>query len=84
MINLRETLDEARAIAPPDLRNDVARLYNFALLAVQKTEGADGDVVAGLVEALDNTDPNRLPGAIERVNESVVACGHASLTDQTA
>ncbi|MCH1434203.1 MAG: hypothetical protein L7U56_00915, partial [Acidimicrobiales bacterium] len=30
--NLRVTLDEARRVAPTDLRTDVARLFDYALL----------------------------------------------------
>lgn len=84
VINLRETLDDARSIAPTDLRTDVARLYDYALLTAQAIERNDGDVGAGVADAKGNTDQERVNQALERVNDSVVACGHPPLTEQTA
>ncbi len=84
VINLRTTLDGARAIAPEALRTDLARLYDYALLTVQAIEGNDGDLEAGLAAAKANTDQDRVIAAIERVSEAVVQCGHAPLVDLTA
>ena len=84
IVNLRTTLDEARDIAPEALRNDVARLYDFALLTVQAVERADGDLDVGLLDAQSNTDQVRVQQAIRAVSASVEACGHAPLIDTTA
>lgn len=84
LVNLETTLDEARSLAPEDLRTDVARLYDFALIAGQAIERNDGDLEAGLIEAMGNIDETRVGDAIDRVDAAVIACGHASITDVTA
>ncbi|MEM9466987.1 MAG: hypothetical protein AAGA90_16560 [Actinomycetota bacterium] len=84
LINLETTLDEARGIAPAELRTAVARLFDYALLTVQAIERNDGDLDAGLVDAKGNTDQNRVNEAIERVNDAVVACGHDPIIDVSA
>lgn len=82
--NLRVTLDEARRVAPTDLRTDVARLFDYALLTVQAIERTDGDLDAGLITAKGNTDQNRVNEAITRVNAAVIECGHAPIIDVSA
>ena len=84
LINLRTTLDEARAVAPAELRTDIARLYDYSLLTVQAIERNDGDLDAGLIDAKGNTDQNRVNDAIGRVNDAVVACGHDPIVDVSA
>ena len=84
LINLEMTLDEARSVAPVELRTDVARLFDYALLTVQAIERNDGDLDAGLADAKGNTDQNRVNEAIERVNDAVVACGHDPIIDISA
>ena len=84
IVNLQTTLDEARAVAPAELRTDVARLFDFALLTVQAVERADGDLVIGLLDAQSNTDQVRVQQAIATVSSSVEGCGHTPLTTPTA
>lgn len=84
LINLRTTLDEARDVAPEDLRSDVARLYDFALLTVQAVERADGDLDAALTDARTNVDQELVEQAILRVSASIEACGHAPLVNASA
>ncbi len=84
VLNLRTTLDEARSVAPPVLRTDIARLYDYALLTVQAIERNDGDLDAGLADAKGNTDQNRVTEATGRVSDAVVDCGHAPLLDVIA
>ena len=84
LINLRTTLDEARAVAPAELRTDIARLYDYSLLTVQAIERNDGELDAGLADAKGNTDQNRVNDAIGRVNDAVVACGHDPIVDVSA
>ena len=84
VINLETTLDEARSIAPPDLRTDIARLYDYSLLTRQAVERNDGDLDAGLIDAKANTDQSRVNAAIEAVNDAVVACGHDPILDLSA
>ena len=84
LLNLETTLDEARSVAPAELRTDVARLFDYALLTVQAIERNDGDLDAGLADAKGNTDQNRVNEAIERVNDAVVACGHDPIIDISA
>lgn len=84
LINLRTTLDEARAVAPTELRTDIARLYDYSLLTVQAIERNDGDLDAGLTDAKGNTDQNRVNAAIDRVNDAVVDCGHDPIVDVSA
>ena len=82
--NLRTTLDDARAVAPEDLRSDVARLYDFTLLTIQAVERADGDLEAGLIDARANTDQERVEQAIVRVSRSIEACGQPPLVNASA
>jgi hypothetical protein len=82
--NLQTTLDEARAVAPIEIRTDIARLYDYSLLTTQAVERNDGDLDAALVDAKGNTDQNRVTDAIERVNRAVVDCGHAPIIDVSA
>ncbi|MEL0001217.1 MAG: hypothetical protein VW623_14020, partial [Acidimicrobiaceae bacterium] len=84
IVNLQTTLDEARAVAPAELRTDVARLFDFALLTVQAVERADGDLVIGLLDAQSNTDQVRVQQAIATVSSSVEGCGHTPLTTPTS
>ena len=83
-VNLQTTLDEARAIAPAELRTNVARLFDFALLMVQAVERADGDLALALLDAQSNTDQVRVQQAIAMVSGSVEGCGHTPLTTPTA
>ncbi|MBQ87888.1 MAG: hypothetical protein CL433_03455 [Acidimicrobiaceae bacterium] len=83
-VNLQTTLDEARAIAPAELRTNVARLFDFALLMVQAVERADGDLALALLDAQSNTDQVRVQQAIASVSGSVEGCGHTPLTTPTA
>ncbi|MEO0493240.1 MAG: hypothetical protein AAF081_07480 [Actinomycetota bacterium] len=84
IVNLQTTLDEARDVAPEELRTDVARLYDFALLMVQAVERADGDLEIGLLDAQSNTDQIRVQQAITALNASVEGCGHTPLLSATA
>ena len=84
IVNLQTTLDEARAVAPAELRTDVARLFDFALLTIQAAERADGDLAIALLDAQSNTDPVRVQQAIAAVSSSVEGCGHIPLTTPTA
>ena len=84
LINLRTALDEARDVAPEELRTDVARLYDFTLLTVQAVERAEGDLDAALIDARNNTDQERVEQAILRVSASIEACGHTPLVNATA
>jgi len=84
IVNLQTILDEARAIAPAELRTDVARLFDFTLLTVQAVERADGDLAVALLDAQSNTDQVRVQQAIATVSGSVEGCGHTSLTTPTA
>ena len=83
IVNLQTTLDVARAVAPTELHNDVARLFDFALLTVQAVERADGDLAIALLDAQSNTDQVRVHQAIATVNRSVESCGHTPLTTPT-
>ena len=84
IVNLQTTLDEARAVAPAELRTDVARLFDFALLTTQAVERADGDLTIALLDAQSNTDQVRVQQAIAAVSNSVEGCGHTPLTTPTA
>ena len=84
IVNLQTTLDEARAVAPAELRTDVARLFDFALLTTQAVERADGDLAIALLDAQSNTDQVRVQQAIAAVSSSVEGCGHTLLTTPTA
>ena len=84
IVNLQTTLDEARAVAPAELRTDVARLFDFALLTTQAVERADGDLAIALLDAQSNTDQVRVQQAIAAVSSSVEGCGHTPLTTPTA
>ena len=84
IVNLQTTLDEARAIAPAELRTDVARLFDFALLTIQAVERADGDLAIALLDAQSNTDQVRVQQAITAVSSSVEGCGHPPLTTPAA
>lgn len=79
LLNLRTALNEAQSVAPPALRTDVARLYDFVLLTTQANRRSDGDLAAALRDAQGNTDQVRVQAAIANVDEAVVACGHRSL-----
>jgi hypothetical protein len=84
IVNLQTTLDEARAVAPAELRTDVARLFDFTLLTVQAVERANGDLAIGLLDAQSNTDQVRVQQAIATVSGSVEGCGHTPLTTPTS
>ena len=84
IVNLQTTLDEARAIARAELRTDVARLFDFALLTVQAAERAGGDLAVALLDAQSNTDHVRVQQAIATVSSAVEGCGHNPLTTPTA
>lgn len=84
IVNLQTTLDEARAVAPAELRTDVARLFDFALLTIQAVERADGDLAIALLDAQSNTDQVRVQQAITAVSSAVEGCGHPPLTTPTA
>ena len=84
IVNLQTTLDEARAVAPAELRSNVARLFDFALLMTQAVERADGDLAIALFDARSNTDQVRVQQAIAAVSSSVESCGHTPLTTPAA
>lgn len=79
LLNLRAALDDARSVAPPAIRTDVARLYDFVLLTGQANRRSNGDLTAALADAERNTDQPRVQSAITVVDQAVTACGHPSL-----
>ena len=74
--NLRRALTDARAVAPANLRVDIARLIDLALLTDNAID--DGlDLETALAQADDQTDQVRVAQAAVKVSEALVACGHA-------
>lgn len=76
--NLRRALDDARPVAPAELGFEIARLQDFAMLVEQGAE-RDGSLTAGIANAEDNTDPERVAEAVRFVDGAITACGHPSI-----
>lgn len=77
--NLRRALTDARAVAPAELRIDIARLIDLGLLVDSAL--ADGlDLEAALAKGRGQTDPDRLAASTGRVSDALVTCGHGPLT----